>query len=154
MLSCEQDNKWNRTASSKRTCSSYFLRWKPCWHDHSSIAGHSHLLVTKPYSMNIVWIRSGIQNLCAHLLENGCVMLFGFFMVTIQHNTHASQFDDLAFCFKAHVFLAQRQSLEDGKNWDRWLPFLLFAYREVPQASTGFHPSSCYMGEQLGDHWT
>ena len=74
------------------------------WHDHSSIAGHSHLLVmiaaiydpafyltseevgsnmdiptivahqnmTKPYSMNIVWIRSRIQNLCAHLIENRC----------------------------------------------------------------------------------
>ena len=29
-------------------------------------------------------------------------------------------------------------AVEDVKNWDRWLPFLLFAYREVPQASTWF----------------
>lgn len=29
---------------------------------------------------------------------------------------------------------------DKGKDWDRWLPFLLFAYREVPQASTGFFP--------------
>lgn len=29
---------------------------------------------------------------------------------------------------------------ETGKDWDKWLPFLLFAYREVPQASTGFSP--------------
>ena len=28
----------------------------------------------------------------------------------------------------------------NGKDWDRWLPYLLFAYREVPQASTGFSP--------------
>lgn len=29
---------------------------------------------------------------------------------------------------------------ESGKDWDKWLPYLLFAYREVPQASTGFSP--------------
>lgn len=27
---------------------------------------------------------------------------------------------------------------DTGKDWDKWLPFVLFAYREVPQASTGF----------------
>ena len=26
----------------------------------------------------------------------------------------------------------------NGKDWDWWLPYLVFAYREVPQASTGF----------------
>ena len=26
----------------------------------------------------------------------------------------------------------------EGKDWDKLIPFLLFAYREVPQASTGF----------------
>lgn len=29
---------------------------------------------------------------------------------------------------------------ESGKDWDQWLPYLLFAYREVPQTSTGFSP--------------
>ncbi len=29
---------------------------------------------------------------------------------------------------------------EDAKNWDKWLEPLLFAVREVPQASTGFSP--------------
>ncbi|KAJ8340681.1 hypothetical protein SKAU_G00353140 [Synaphobranchus kaupii] len=28
----------------------------------------------------------------------------------------------------------------DGRNWDQLLPFVLFAIREVPQASTGFSP--------------
>ena len=42
--------------------------------------------MNKPYSMSTVWTRSGMQNLCAHLMENGYTMLFGFFMVTIQHN--------------------------------------------------------------------
>lgn len=26
------------------------------------------------------------------------------------------------------------------KDWDQWLPYLLFAYQEVPQASTSFSP--------------
>lgn len=29
---------------------------------------------------------------------------------------------------------------KEGKDWDKLLPYLLFAYREVPQASTGFSP--------------
>ena len=32
---------------------------------------------------------------------------------------------------------------DEGKNWDQLLPYLLFAYREVPQASTGFSPFDC-----------
>lgn len=27
-----------------------------------------------------------------------------------------------------------------GTDWDQWLPYLLFAYREVPQVSTGLSP--------------
>lgn len=33
-----------------------------------------------------------------------------------------------------------------GQNWDKWLPLLLFAYREVPQASTGFPPFELLYG--------
>lgn len=29
---------------------------------------------------------------------------------------------------------------ETGRDCDKWIPFLLFAYREVPQCSTGFSP--------------
>lgn len=32
---------------------------------------------------------------------------------------------------------------DPSKNWSEWLPFLLFAYREVPQVSTGFSLLSC-----------
>ena len=28
----------------------------------------------------------------------------------------------------------------ENPNWDKDLPYLLFAYREVPQANTGFSP--------------
>ncbi len=37
---------------------------------------------------------------------------------------------------------------EDTKNWDRWLEPLLFAVREVPQASTGFSPFELLFGRQ------
>lgn len=38
---------------------------------------------------------------------------------------------------------------DTGRDWDRWLPFLLFAYREVPQASTGFSPFELLYGWQV-----
>jgi hypothetical protein len=37
----------------------------------------------------------------------------------------------------------------NGKDWDHWLPYLLFAYREVPQASTGFSPFELLYGRQV-----
>ena len=37
----------------------------------------------------------------------------------------------------------------NGKDWDRWLPYLLFAYREVPQASTGFSPFELLYGRPV-----
>ncbi|XP_078793179.1 uncharacterized protein LOC144987743 [Oryzias latipes] len=49
---------------------------------------------------------------------------------------------------------------ETGTDWDQWLPYLLFAYREVPQASTGFSPFELLYGRQvrgpldlLKDYW-
>uniref|UniRef100_A0A8C6LCR8 ribonuclease H n=1 Tax=Nothobranchius furzeri TaxID=105023 RepID=A0A8C6LCR8_NOTFU len=36
-----------------------------------------------------------------------------------------------------------------GKDWDHWLPFLLFAYREVPQASTGLSPFQLLYGHHV-----
>ncbi len=38
---------------------------------------------------------------------------------------------------------------ESGKDWDEWLPYLLFAYREVPQASTGFSPFELLYGRDV-----
>lgn len=35
-----------------------------------------------------------------------------------------------------------------GTDWDQWLPYLLFAYREVPQASTGFSPFELLYGHE------
>jgi hypothetical protein len=38
---------------------------------------------------------------------------------------------------------------EEPKMWDKWLPYLLFAYREVPQASTGFSPFELLYGRRV-----
>ena len=38
---------------------------------------------------------------------------------------------------------------EGGKDWDKWVPYLLFAYREVPQSSTGFSPFELVYGRQV-----
>ena len=36
--------------------------------------------------------------------------------------------------------MLRKTANKEGKDWDQLLPYLLFAYREVPQASTGFSP--------------
>ncbi|KAL2089209.1 hypothetical protein ACEWY4_016108 [Coilia grayii] len=38
---------------------------------------------------------------------------------------------------------------DSGADWDEWLPYLLFAYCEVPQASTGFSPFELLYGRQV-----
>ena len=36
--------------------------------------------------------------------------------------------------------MLRKTGTDSGKEWDKKIPYLLFAYREVPQASTGFSP--------------
>ena len=50
--------------------------------------------------------------------------------------------------------MLRKAATEVGKDWDKLLPYLFFAYREVPQASTGFHPLSSFMVDKSEDHWT
>ena len=38
---------------------------------------------------------------------------------------------------------------EEPKDWDRYLPYMLFAYREVPEASTGFSPFELLYGRAV-----
>ncbi|KAL0147249.1 hypothetical protein M9458_057442 [Cirrhinus mrigala] len=38
---------------------------------------------------------------------------------------------------------------ETGRDWDQWLPYLFFAYREVPQASTIFSPFELLYGHEV-----
>ena len=36
--------------------------------------------------------------------------------------------------------MLKKYASEFPRAWDKFIPYLLFAYREVPQASTGFSP--------------
>ena len=45
--------------------------------------------------------------------------------------------------------MLRKTAKEEGKNWDKLLPYVLFAYREVPQASTGFSPFELLYGRQV-----
>ena len=45
--------------------------------------------------------------------------------------------------------MLKKTAIDEGKEWDRLLPYLLFAYREVPQASTGFSPFELLYGRNV-----
>ena len=45
--------------------------------------------------------------------------------------------------------LLQKVTMDTGKDWDKLLPYLLFAYREVPQATTGFSPFKLLYGRPV-----
>ena len=38
---------------------------------------------------------------------------------------------------------------KEGKDWHQLIPYLLFAYREVPQSSTGFSPFELLYGRTV-----
>ena len=64
------------------------------------------------------------------------------------------QTDGLIECFNQMLkSMLQKAVANEGKNWDKLIiiiiiiiPYLLFAYREVPQASTGFSPFELLYG--------
>ena len=39
---------------------------------------------------------------------------------------------------------------EEGKDWDKWLPYILFAYQEVSQETTGFSSFELVYGGEMG----
>jgi hypothetical protein len=45
--------------------------------------------------------------------------------------------------------MLQKVGNNEGRDWDRWLPYVLFAYREVTQALTGFSPFELLYGRSV-----
>lgn len=45
--------------------------------------------------------------------------------------------------------MLRKSATECGKDWDKLIPYLLFVYREVPQASTGFSPFELLYGRAV-----
>ena len=42
-----------------------------------------------------------------------------------------------------------KTAVQEGKDWELLLPYILFAYREVPQSSTGFSPFELLYGRDV-----
>ena len=60
---------------------------------------------------------------------------------TIKTSVYHPQKDGLVKRFNRTLKSMIRKFVhDDSRNWDKWLVPLLFAVREVPQASTGFSP--------------
>ena len=45
--------------------------------------------------------------------------------------------------------MLRKAATREGRDWDKMIPFLLFAYREVPQSSTGFSPFELFYGRPV-----
>ena len=45
--------------------------------------------------------------------------------------------------------MLKKTAEEEGKDWDKLIPFVLFAYREVPQESTGYSPFELMYGREV-----
>uniref|UniRef100_A0A1X7U6I7 Integrase catalytic domain-containing protein n=1 Tax=Amphimedon queenslandica TaxID=400682 RepID=A0A1X7U6I7_AMPQE len=48
--------------------------------------------------------------------------------------------------------LLRRLIREDGRDWDKFIPYVLFTYREVPQTTTGFSPFELLFGREVRGH--
>ena len=60
------------------------------------------------------------------------------------------QTNGLVECFNGTLKQMLRKfALDAPHSWDELLPYLLFSYREVPQASTGFFPFELLYGRQV-----
>ena len=52
-------------------------------------------------------------------------------------------------CNQTLKSMLRKATMGQGKDWDKYIPYLLFAYREVPQVSTGFSPFELVYGSHV-----
>ena len=59
----------------------------------------------------------------------------------IKTSVYHPEANGLVECFRGTLKVMLRKFVrEHVQNWDKYLPYLLFAYREVPCQSTGYSP--------------
>ena len=63
---------------------------------------------------------------------------------------HHPQTDGLVERFNQTLkSMLRKAAIGEGKDWDKLIPYLPFAYREVPQSSTGFSPFELLNGRAV-----
>ena len=84
-------------------------------------------------------------------LHQGCRRsCIGCYISAISATARTTQTDGLVERFNRTLkTMLRKTAVEDSKDWDRVLSYVLFAYREVPQSSTGFSPFELLYGRAL-----
>ena len=73
-----------------------------------------------------------------YMMKEVCRLVFIIQLYTTPYNLHCYGLCERLSCVLKNML--RKMCQERPKEWDRYLPAILFAYREVPQASTGFSP--------------
>ena len=77
-----------------------------------------------------------LTDLTSQLLKEIYIYIYSMLHVSpIRTSPYDSQTDGLVEWFNQTLkAMIHKTAVTEGKDWDKWIPYLIFAYREVPQA--------------------
>ena len=87
------------------------------------------------------------SNFTSQLLEELYRMLH---IQPIRTSPYHPQTDGLVEHFNQTLkAMLRKVHIQEGQDWDQLLPYVLFAYREIPQSTTGFSPFELLYGREV-----